>query len=205
MNVLILDLYSREQVGYYSLAFRIAILPLTLFSGSLSEVFFQKASASYRRNGTFWNELRFNIVVSACLSLFIFGPLGLLARPIFAFALGARWVPAADMLVLLLPMLLVRFVSATIQTAPLVVGRVSFLLFQHLGLLAVILAAYAAAKAWSLDIDQYLLLGATMMAGVYLAYVVSIAATTRHKYRKPGTRMPGAVAIPPDAVESGLQ
>ena len=89
MNVLLLALYSRAEVGFYSLAFRVAVLPLSLISGSLSEVFFQKASASYRKTGGFWNELVFNIVVSAALSVFIFVPLALLARPLFAIAFGS--------------------------------------------------------------------------------------------------------------------
>ena len=181
MTVLILDLYSREQVGYYSLAFRIAVLPLTLISGSLSDVFFQKASAAYRATGTFWNELRFNVVISGALSVFIFAPLGLLAKPIFAFALGSRWIPAADMLVLLLPMLMVRFVSATIQTAPLVIGRARFLLLQHLGLLAAILATYAAARTFSWPIDAYVLLTSVLMATVYACYVAFVSLTVRNR------------------------
>lgn len=187
MSVLILDLYSRAEVGFYSLAFRIAVLPLTLMSGSLSEVFFQKASAAYRKTGSFWNELRFNVLVSAGLSIFVFGPLALLARPIFAFALGERWVPAADMLVLLLPMLVVRFVSSTIQTAPLVIGRANILLLQHLGLLASILVAYAAAKTLAWPIDRYVLVTSALMALVYTSYLVFVCWLVRRRYSAPAS------------------
>ena len=95
MNLLLLALYSRAEVGFYSLAFRVAVLPLSLISGSLSEVFFQKASASYRKTGGFWNELRFNILVSAALSLLIFVPLALLARPTGQDAAGTPFPQAA--------------------------------------------------------------------------------------------------------------
>ena len=182
MSVLILDLYSRTEVGFYSLAFRIAVLPLTLISGSLSDVFFQKASAAYRNTGRFWNEVRFNVLVSAGLSLFIFGALGLLARPIFDFALGHRWVPAADMLILLLPMLMVRFVSSTVQTAPLVIGRVNILLMQHLGLLAAILISYAAARMGGWPIDRYVLLTSTLMALVYASYLFFVCWFVRRRH-----------------------
>jgi O-antigen/teichoic acid export membrane protein len=195
MNVLLLALYSRAEVGYYSLAFRVAVLPLSLISGSLSEVFFQKASASYRASGTFWNELRFNVLVSAGLSLLIFGPLGILARPLFAFAFGRGWLPAADLLILLLPMLAVRFVSLTIQTAPLVVGRANWLLAQNLGLLAAILTAYAAAKTFSLPIDRYVLLTSVLMAAVYASYAVLMCWTVRSKYRAPTDVKRGLTAL----------
>jgi O-antigen/teichoic acid export membrane protein len=179
MNVLLLALYSRVEVGYYSLAFRVAVLPLSLISGSLSEVFFQKASASYRATGTFWKELRFNILVSTGLSVLIFGSLGLVARPVFAFAFGTGWLQSADLLILLLPMLMVRFVSATIQTAPLVVGRAKILLFQHLGLLIVMLGAYIAARTFALAINTYVLLTSVLMAFVYTCYVTFVSLMVR--------------------------
>lgn len=196
MNVLLLALYSRVEVGYYSLAFRVAVLPVSLISGSLSEVFFQKASASYRARGTFWNELRFNIVVSAVLSLFIFAPLALLAHPLFAIAFGRGWLPAADLLVLLLPMLTVRFVSLTIQTAPLVIGRANWLLAQHLGLMSAILAAFFVARGGHWPIDRYVLITALLMTTVYLAFVLFVASRVWRRYRTPSEHGSRRVAKP---------
>jgi O-antigen/teichoic acid export membrane protein len=183
LNVLILDLYSRDEVGYYALAFRVAVLPLTLISGPLSDVFYQKACASYRASGAFWNELRFNVGTSAMLSLAIFIPLGVLARPVFAIAFGSKWLPSAEILLLLLPMLITRFISATVQTAPLVIGQVRFLLFQHIGLVAVIVAVYAAGKLLQLDIRTYLLLTSCSTAVVYAAYLLSISALVWRNFR----------------------
>ena len=185
MNVLLLALYSRAEVGYYSLAFRVAVLPLSLISGSLSEVFFQKASASFRAAGTFWNELRFNVLVSASLAIFIFGPLALLARPLFGFAFGRGWLPAADLLILLLPMLIVRFVSLTIQTAPLVVGRANWLLAQNLGLVTAILVAFELARADRWPIDRYVLLTSLLMSAVYLGFILYVSTRVWRRYRKP--------------------
>lgn len=184
MNLLLLDLYSREQVGFYSLAFRVAVLPLSLISGSLSDVFFQKASASYRRCGAFWSELRFNITTASFLSLVIFVPMALLAPPLFRIVFGQRWLTAADMLVLLVPMLAVRFVSATIQTAPLVVGKANWLLAQNIGLVTVMLIVYGAAKVVQLPIHSYLLMTSLLMALVYGCNVAFIAWTVNRSYRQ---------------------
>jgi O-antigen/teichoic acid export membrane protein len=185
MNLLLLDLYSREEVGFYSLAFRVAVLPLSLISASLSDVFFQKASASYRRTGGFWSELRFNITTAAFLSLLIFVPMALLARPVFTFVFGQRWLSAADMLVLLVPMLAVRFVSATIQTAPLVVGKANWLLAQNVALVTAMLIVYGTAKGLDLPIHPYLLLTSLLMALVYACNVLFIAALVNRSYRQP--------------------
>ena len=183
MALLLLDLYSRAEVGFYSLAFRVAVLPLALISGSLSEVFFQKASASYRRTGGFWKEVRLNILSTAALSLVIFVPMALLARPVFGFAFGEQWLPAADLLVLLAPMLAVRFVSASIQTAPLVIGRASWLLAQNFGLIAAIALAFGLAKREGLAIESYVLLTSLLMAAVYGAFLLFVALTVRRRYR----------------------
>lgn len=183
MTFLMLELYSREAVGYYSLAFRVAMLPLSLISGSLSEVFFQKASAAFRSTGVFWQQLRFNILSSIALAFLVFVPLALAARRLFAVAFGSEWLPAADMLIVLTPMLVARFVSATVQTAPLVIGRVRLLLFQHLGLLAAILGAYATAKLLDLEVRDYLLLTSVSMAFVYTGYLVSISAIVWVRFR----------------------
>ena len=91
MNFLVLDLYSREEVGYYSMAYRVAALPLTLISGALAEVFYQKASASFRETQGFWRELKFNLLLTLSISLFIIVPIGVLAPPIFSIAFGPQW------------------------------------------------------------------------------------------------------------------
>jgi hypothetical protein len=138
--------------------------------------------------------MRFNIAVSAALSAFIFGPFGLLARPIFAFAFGSGWLPAADMLVLLLPMLMVRFVSATIQTAPLVVGRANWLLGQHLGLITAIVIAFFLAKSRHWPIDSYVLLTSILMTAVYLSFVLYVGSQVWRRYRRPNEHGPKRVA-----------
>lgn len=197
MTLLLLDLYSRAEVGFYSLAFRVAVLPLALISGSLSEVFFQKAAASYRRTGGFWNEVRLNILSTTAVSLLIFIPMALLARPLFGFAFGEPWVPAADLLVLLAPMLAIRFVSSSIQTAPLVVGRASWLLAQNIGLLAAIGAAFLLAKSESLAIDSYVLLTSLLMAAAYGGFLLFVAVTVRRRFRSAAGVLPIEAPLSP--------
>ena len=186
MSFLALDLYSRTVVGYYSLAFRVAVLPLSLISGSLSDVFFQKASAAYRATGEFWHQVRFNILTSAALSLIVFVPLAMVARPLFDIAFGSAWLPAADMLILLTPMLVVRFISSTVQTAPLVMGRPKLLLAQNIGLLMAILIGYLLAKFLDFTVENYLLLTSVFMAFVYGYYVTHVALVSRRMFdRRP--------------------
>jgi O-antigen/teichoic acid export membrane protein len=183
MNFLVLDLYSREDVGYYSMAFRVAALPLTLISGALAEVFYQKASASYRATQGFWRELRFNLLLTLSISMFIIVPVGILAPPIFSIAFGPQWERAGYLLVCLLPLLAVRLVTDSVQIAPLIIGRPGWRLATQVGLLAVMGLSYLMAKAFNLPIETFLTSTSLLMAAIYASYVILLAATVRRRYR----------------------
>jgi hypothetical protein len=70
----------------------------------------------------------------------------------------------------------VRFVSLTIQTAPLVIGRADWLLAQNLGLVTAILAAFLLATTGLWPIDQYVLTTSLLMSTVYLGFVLYVSA-----------------------------
>lgn len=187
MNFLVLDLYSREEVGYYSLAYRVAVVPLTLISGALAEVFYQKASASYRATGGFWRELRFNLVLTVSISLLIVVPLAFLAPPVFSFAFGHQWERAGYMVIWLLPLLAVRLVTDSVQIAPLVIGRASWRLATQLALVAAIGFSYLRAKLIQPPIEDFLLVTSLLTAAVYASYVILMASTVRRKFRGGGS------------------
>jgi lipopolysaccharide exporter len=190
MNFLVLDLYSREEVGYYSMAYRVAALPLTLISGALAEVFYQKASASFRATQGFWRELKFNLVLTLSISLFIIVPLGLLAPLIFSIALGPQWERAGYLVICLLPLLAVRLVTDPVQIAPLIIGRAGWRLATQLALLGVIGLSYSAAKVLQLPIEEFLTSTSLLMAAVYVSFVILLASTIRRNYRGRDQRGP---------------
>jgi len=183
MNFLVLDLYSREEVGFYSMAYRVAALPLTLISGALAEVFYQKASASFRATQGFWRELKFNLLLTMSISLFIIVPIGVLAPPIFSIAFGQQWERAGYLVICLLPLLAVRLVTDSVQIAPLIMGRASWRLATQLALLGVIGLSYAWAKLFRLPIEEFVTSASLLMAAVYASFVILLASTVRRNYR----------------------
>ena len=188
MNFLVLDLYSREEVGYYSMAYRVAAIPLTLISGALSEVFYQKASASFRATQGFWRELKFNLLLTFSISLFLIVPIGFFAPPIFSIAFGPQWERAGYLVICLLPLLAVRLVNDSVQIAPLIIGRAGWRLTTQLALLGVIGLSYPAAKILQLPIEEFLTSTSWAMAAVYSSFVVLLTLTVRRNYRGPDKR-----------------
>ena len=190
INFLVLDLYSREDVGYYSLAYRVAALPLTLISGALAEVFYQKASASYRATGGFWRELQFNLVLTISISVLVVVPLAFLAPPVFAVAFGEQWVRAGNLVICLLPLLAVRLVTDSVQIAPLVIGRAGWRLSTQIALLAVIGLSFLVAKIDQSPIERFLFVTSLLTAIVYGTYVILMSFAVRRKYRGTETAEP---------------
>ena len=151
------------------MAYRVAVLPLTLISGALAEVFYQKASAAFWAclKMDFTNQLRFNIVLTVSLSLFIVVPIAFLAPPIFSFAFGPQWERAGYMVIFLLPLLAVRLVTDFVQIAPWVIGRAGWRLLTQIALLAVIGLSYLRAKLLHMPIEAFPFTTSLLTATVY--------------------------------------
>jgi O-antigen/teichoic acid export membrane protein len=108
---LIMSLFGGAELGFYGLAFRILMAPVTLVSMSVGQVYFQKFSA--RKNS---GQLLAPYLTQLWGYLFLIGivPFTLLffwSEPIFAFAFGADWLEAGTVASILTPMLLFTFIA----------------------------------------------------------------------------------------------
>lgn len=139
-------LHGVRAVGHYSLGQRVAVLPLQLFNDSLAQVFFQRAARAQEARGEFWNEFRFTLLASSGVGLVTLIGLWLFARPVIAIYLGPNWGIAADILVILAPMLAIRGVAMSLATTVFVLQRPAWLLWHNLVSMAAI--ALAAGIAW---------------------------------------------------------
>ena len=171
-NFFLFDLYGAREAGFFSLAFRLAALPMALLAGSLSEVFFQKAAQAYHATGSFWQPLRFNLVVAGGLAAAVLVATLVLARIAVDLYLGPGWGPVATVLIVLAPMMAGRFLFVAISAAPLVTGRTLWLLSANALLALVPTAIYAFAK-WT-DIEFVAFLG-WMSAAMSLLYAGLVA------------------------------
>lgn len=182
LSYLLLFLYTSNDVGLYSMAFRLASLPLAMFSASLSQVFFQKASKSYCATGVFWLEMRFNLALAAGLGLVIFSVLIAFSEVFITIYLGEAWSTTSDILVVLSPMIATNFVYSTISVAPLVIGRPKILLLVRVGLCGAMLGAFLVSYWKSLPLTEYLLLHSFISCFIYLVFIVSICLLVKKQY-----------------------
>ena len=105
--------YSAEIVGFYALMIRVATLPLSFISQSVSRLVIKEMSELFNRNEkVFRLFLKFSvplifISLVFCTVIQFYGP------QLFTIFLGSEWVYAGEMLVILMPALALRFVASS--------------------------------------------------------------------------------------------
>jgi len=187
MTFFLLSLFNQRTLGFYSLANRIAIVPLQLFNDALGQVFFQKAARSQERTGSFWSEMKFNVVTSGAISVAVLVGIWLLATPFITLYLGRQWAPSAQMLLILAPMLAMRSLCMSVATAVFVLKRPQWLLYHNLANAAVQGAAFAIGWASGMGVTQFLALAAALLFAEYLAFAIVLIVIARAGARASGT------------------
>jgi O-antigen/teichoic acid export membrane protein len=188
LTLLLANLYGQKVVGFYALAQRIAIMPLQLFNDSLSQIFFQKAARAQEERGHFWNEMRFNLLTSGTLSVGILVLIFLFARPLTELYLGPTWGPAADMLVLLAPMLAMRSLAMSIATTVFVLRRAHWLFIHNIANAGLLVLAYLAARALGLGVLPFLTIAVVLLTLEYAVFAVFLGARARAGMTAAGLR-----------------
>jgi len=163
-------LYGIGAVGFYSLGQRIAILPLQLFNDSLSQVYFQRAARAREQRGEFWSEFRFTLLWSGLISVAILVGLVLLAKPVVAFYLGAKWDVAGTILVILAPMLAIRSVTMSLATTVFVLRRPAWLLYHNMASVAAMALAFGLAWGTGAGLQRFLGLLALLQGAEFAAF-----------------------------------
>ncbi len=126
--LLLTGIFGNAQLGLFSLAFTAISRPLTLISGSLYNVFFEKASNLKRKNEPILPFLK-----KYHHKLFLFGlPLFILmfivATPTFKFVFGNGWEESGTYFQYILPWMFVLLVYSPISFIPILFDK------QHINL-----------------------------------------------------------------------
>src|SRR5206468_3117061 len=122
-----------------------AVVPLALFNASLSQVFFQKAARAREEKGHMWDELKFSVAVSGLLSAGALVAIILFARLVITIFLGSKWRPAADMLIVLSPMLAMASLTMSVATTVFVLRSAHWLFVHNVATVVLPLVALAVA------------------------------------------------------------
>lgn len=132
--------YTKEQVGLFSMANSIIVIPSTVITLAVSDVFRQRANDDYAKTRSCRRILIKTIIpislISACGFLLLF----IIAPSIFSFVLGDKWYQAGIYARYLIPMMATSFVSEVAKPILIIADKKNFdFLWQVLFLLSMLI------------------------------------------------------------------
>lgn len=168
INFFISSLYGIRELGFYSLAFRMLVLPVQLVSLNVAQVFFERASEESRVKGNCFNSFRDTSVLLAILTTPVFCLIFLVSEKVFGIIFGAEWARAGTFVALLTPMFAIRFVVTSLTLVLTVNGKqkVEFIWQSVFPILSCFI--YVAAKKSLFTIERFLILISIAYAINYL-------------------------------------
>lgn len=184
LTFILAGLYGQRVTGFYSIGNRLAITPLQLFNDALGQTFFQKAARAQEAKGHFWDEMKFSLLTSGLISLGVLAAILLFARPFIILYLGRQWAPAADMLVILAPMLAMRSLAMSIATTVFVMRAAHWLFIHNVANVGVTIAAWGIASLLGLGPVAFLGVAALMIGLEYTAFALFLIWASRSQQRR---------------------
>ncbi|NLX97491.1 MAG: lipopolysaccharide biosynthesis protein [Rhodopirellula sp.] len=188
--------YEPQVVGWYGLAQRALIVPLSLIGLPLSRVYLVEASRRHRRGSDQLRQLFLSTakkqILYAGVPLFFFV---LVAPPLFAVAFGEPWREAGVYCRFVFPMLLLYIIATVLAGTLDVLERQDIHLIRSLVLLALMAAGLTV--PWCLGTSPAVAI-ATLSAAGSAGYLVTIGLVWRAMPNDAGVPMPASEAVATD-------
>lgn len=174
INFFISSLYGIRELGFYSLAFRMLVLPVQLVSMNVARVFFARASEESRTKGKCFDSFRDTSMLLVLLTTPIFWFIFMMSEQVFGFLFGAEWSRAGSFVTVMAPMFAIRFVVTSLTLVLTINGKqkVEFIWQSAFAVFSCII--YVVAKKSLLTIDQFLIWISAAYAINYLFIFVYI-------------------------------
>ncbi|MFW6149314.1 MAG: lipopolysaccharide biosynthesis protein [Atribacterota bacterium] len=157
-NILIANLFSVTDIGFYSLTMRVLGRPDTLLARSIGQVFYQRATEEKHKHGharrTFNNSLFALMIIGFVVYLALYFSV----ESIFPFVFGKKWQGAGTYAKILMPLFFIRFIVSPLSNTTNVFEKQHITLLWQTGLLLFTLLTYFIADWFNFDINQFLYL-----------------------------------------------
>lgn len=156
--ILLTSFFSATIAGFYSLSLTVIMLPSSLISNAIGQVFYQRISQAYNNRENLYPlvirlvKVLFLLAIVPFMLLFVFAP------HLFSFIFGQEWIEAGKYTRILVPWILMRFVVAPLSYIPLTLGfQAKAFRIELTGFMAVIIALSIGASLDNLMISLILL------------------------------------------------
>ncbi len=162
--------FGTAVVGQYGLTYRILTAPLSLISGALLDVFRQKASEDYARDGSCRPIFLKTLIKLVLFSLPIFLVIGIFGPSLFSIVFGKEWTDAGRYASILSILFFVRFVASPLSYVLYIAQKQKVDLLWQVVMCLVILSGMSIG-IWYESIELTLWLFALSYSFMYLIYL----------------------------------
>jgi O-antigen/teichoic acid export membrane protein len=121
--ILISAIFGNVILGYYSLAMRVLILPISIVGKSISQVYYQKICVMREENQSIDKLTQKTIINISLIAIPFLIILYFIAPKLFSFVFGENWLTVGYYVQALIPYMFFMFLLSAISSIPLVFNR----------------------------------------------------------------------------------
>jgi len=171
INILIAKFFATATLGQFSLAWKMVQLPISLISGSLSQVFFQKLSKlEHKKLYSFILKYIFKAsLISSPLFLIIY----YFSENIFIIAFGEKWEVAGKIASILSPWVFLNFITSPLSRVFIILNiQEKLLIFSIIYMMTPLLILYIFKNEDFLTVISYISVAMSTFLLLFLAMVL---------------------------------
>ena len=182
--LVIAKLFTVVDVGFFALAMRVLGLPSTLIGQAVGQVFFPTIAEKENRGEPVGAIVEESAIVLLKLALPTFLIVLLVGPEIFCFIFGEQWIKAGEYAQLLVPWLILSFVSSPLSTYVLIKKKNKLALYVTVYELILRMGALGAgglSNSIEITVMLYSVSGA-IISFIYIGWVLSLAGSSLTRF-----------------------
>ncbi|MCH2223930.1 MAG: lipopolysaccharide biosynthesis protein [Crocinitomicaceae bacterium] len=154
---MIMEFFTKDDLGYYGLSYRLLRMPLILAGLALSQVFFQRCSEKYNKGEDILPLISKALKVLVLISIVPFTFIFIFGGDIFAFVFSEKWRGAGEFSEIMAPWFLANFLVSPLSFLPIVIGKQrEFFQIATIGTFVMILSVFVPAYIIKADVSTML-------------------------------------------------
>lgn len=156
--ILISTIYGNTVLGFYSLAMRVLVLPISIVGKSISQVYYQKISSLNEKNSDIYELTIKTLIYISSISIPASIVLYFIAPSLFLIVFGNKWEMVGYYVQALIPYMFFMFLLSAISSIPLVYDKQKQYFIWGMAEAILVLSVFGLGNSFNLDIIESLYL-----------------------------------------------
>lgn len=174
ITIAIETLFGLTILGYYSLSVRLLGLPLSVISGNVSKVFYERAVNEYSANGSYRKSLVKTLLFLSILAVPMLIIMMWLIPNLCGLFFGQEWINAGKYIFTLAPMFAIRFIVTAVAPALIIVNKQKQELILQALFVMFMLISFILTKVLGENIDFFLTIISVLFSIGYICYLIKV-------------------------------